>query len=146
MSFQVSNRGWLRPKTEEKQPKEKKVKQPKEKKVKEPKPEPEPEPELTPEEYIQTIIDEKNKLIEQKLLEITDIQNIMNSLKLKCNDEIIINERRAIISKVISKLPRKEKDKSEKEELYNNLSKDIKKFDSHFNITNDKLSNCDLKF
>lgn len=140
------NRGWLKPKEEEKPKKEKKVKQQKEKKVKEPKPEPEPEPELTPEEYVKTLIDDKLKQIAFKMTEIEEIQKIMNALKLKTDDEIIINERRAIISKTMSKLPKKEKDKEEKEEMYNNLSKDIKKFDSHFNITHDKLSNCDLKF
>ena len=137
MSVNFSNRGWIKPKTEEKPLKEKKQKI---------KPEPEPEPELTPEEYVKSIMDEKLKQINIKISEIEELQKIINALKLKSDDDIIINERRAIISRIMSKLPKKEKDKDEKEQMFKNLAKDIKKFDEHFNITSDKLSNCDLKF
>jgi hypothetical protein len=80
------------------------------------------------------------------MIEIENLQKIINSLKLKSDDEIILNERRAIISRIMSKLPKNDKFKEEKEEMFKNLSKDIKKFDEHFNITSDKLSSCDLKF
>jgi len=143
MSVNFSNRGWIKPKTEEKPLKEKKQKEPKKPKIKL---EPEPEPELTPEEYVKSIMDEKLKQINIKISEIEELQKIINALKLKSDDDIIINERRAIISRIMSKLPKKEKDKDEKEQMFKNLAKDIKKFDEHFNITSDKLSNCDLKF
>ena len=145
MSVNFSNRFWIKPKTEEKPLKEKKQKEPKKPKIK-PEPEPEPEPELTPEEYVKSIMDEKLKQINIKISEIEELQNIINALKLKSDENIILNERRAIISRIMSKLPKKEKDKDEKEQMIKNLAKDIKKFDEHFNITSDKLSNCDLKF
>ena len=143
MSVNFSNRFWIKPKTEEKPLKEKKQKEPKKPKIKL---EPEPEPELTPEEYVKSIMDEKLKQINIKISEIEELQNIINALKLKSDENIILNERRAIISRIMSKLPKKEKDKDEKEQMIKNLAKDIKKFDEHFNIISDKLSNCDLKF
>lgn len=146
MSVNFSNRGWIKPKTEEKPLKEKKQKEPKKPQIKLPKPEPEPEPELTPTEYVETILDDKLKQIKIKMSEIEELQKIINALKLKSDEDIILNERRAIISRIMSKLPKKEKDKDEKEQMFKNLAKDIKKFDEHFNITSDKLSNCDLKF
>jgi len=145
-TVKFNERGWMKPTTEEKPKKEPKQKKVKEPKVKEPKPEPEPEPELTPSEYVETILDDKLKQIKFKMIEIENLQKIINSLKLKSDDEIILNERRAIIRRIMSKLPKNDKFKEEKEEMFKNLSKDIKKFDEHFNITSDKLSSCDLKF
>ena len=140
-TVKFNDRGWIKPKEPEK-----KQKEPKQKKIKEPKPEPEPEPELTPTEYVETILDDKLKQIKLKMMEIENLQKIINSLKFKSDDEIILNERRAIISRIMSKLPKNDKFKEEKEEMFKNLSKDIKKYDEHFNITSDKLSSCDLKF
>ncbi len=140
------NRGWMESKKEEKQVKEKKQKEPKKPKEPKVKPIPEPEPELTPDEYIKSITDEKMKQINIKMSEIEELQKIINALKLKSDNDIILNERRAIISRIMSKLPKKEKDKDEKELMFKDLAKDIKKYDEYFNITIEKLSNCDLKF
>ena len=142
MSVNFSNRGWIKQKTEEKPLKEKKQKEPKKPKIKLPK----PEKELIPLQYVNSIIDKKYKQIFIKISEIEELQKILNALILKSDEDIILNERRAIISRIMSKLPKKEKDKDEKEQMFKNLAKDIKKFDEHFNITSDKLSNCDLKF
>ncbi len=40
----------------------------------------------------------------------------------------------------------KDKTKEEKEELYNDMMKDIKKYDKHFEIDSNKLLGYDLKY
>jgi len=122
-------------------------KQPKQKKVKEPKPEPEPPKELTEEEYIKQLIDEKEDIIDFKFNEISELQKIINALKAKQLNDIVLNERCILVSKISNKLAKmKDKTKEDKEELYQNMIKDIKKFDKYFEIDSTKLLGCDLKY
>lgn len=126
----------------EKQPKQKKAK-----KEKEPKPEPEPPKELTEAEYVEKLIDEKETIIDAKFKEIEEIQKIINALKAKQLNEIVFNERCVLVNKISNKLIKmKDKTKEEKEELYNDMMKDIKKYDKHFEIDSNKLLGYDLKY
>lgn len=133
--------------SEVKQPKQKKEKAPKQKKEKAPKPEPEPPKELTEQEYVQTLIDEKQEAIDTKFSEIEEIQKVVNALKAKQLNDIVLNERCLLVNKVSNKLIRmKDKSKEEKEEFYNDMMKNIKKYDKYFEINNEKLLGCDLKY
>ena len=40
----------------------------------------------------------------------------------------------------------KDKNKEEREKIYNDMMNDIKKFDEHFDIISDKLLGCFLKY
>ncbi len=127
---------------EPKQPKE-----PKPKKIKEPKPEPEPPKELTEEEYIQKLIDEKEDILDVKFNEINELQKVINAFKAKQLNDIVLNERCVLVSKISNKLSKmKDKPKEDKEELYNDMIKDIKKYDKYFEIDQSKLLGCDLKY
>ncbi len=138
---------WNPPVKQPKPPKAKKEKTPKAKKEKTPKPEPEPPKELTEAEYVQKLIDEKEDLIDSKFQEIEDIQKVVNALKAKHLNEIVLNERCILVNKISNKLIKmKDKTKEEKEELYNEMMKDIKKYDKHFEIDSNKLLGCDLKY
>ena len=133
---------------QEKSPKQQKQpKQPKEKKVKEPKPEPEKPKELTEQEYIDKLINDKEDIIDAKFKEIEDLQKVVNSLKAKQLNDIILNERCILVNKISNKLIKlKDKTKEERDDLYNEMMKDIKKFDKYFEINIDKLLGCDLKY
>ena len=137
---------WNPPNKKEAKP-PKQITQPKVKKEKTPKPEPEPPKELTEAEYIQKLIDEKETIIDSKFKEIEEIQKVVNALKAKQLNEIVLNERCILVNKISNKLIKmKDKTKEEKEELYNEMMKDIKKYDKHFEIDSNKLLGCDLKY
>ena len=102
--------------------------------------------ELNQAEFIASLINERinqlNKLNEQ----VKQLENTINLLKLsdkptnKITDEdyqILLSIRRNIIHKSLSKYS---KDK------YTEMKKLISFFDSHFNVTDDKLSTIDIKF
>ncbi len=146
MSYFRSN--WNPPENKQpKQPKEKKVKEIKPKKEKQPKPEPEPKKELTESEYIQSLIDEKDDIIDKHFQEIENIQKVINALKAKQINDIVLNERNILVSKISNKLIKmKDKTKEEKDEMYNEMIKDIKKYDKYFEIDSTKLLNYDLKY
>lgn len=100
---------------------------------------------LSETEYIENLIQEKIKLIDSKTAEIHEIQKVINSLNNKQLNEDILNERCILINKISNKLI-KLKDKSNKEALYNEMMKDIDKFDKYFDIDSNKLLGCDLKY
>ena len=137
---------YFKPNWNPKEDKNKKTpKQPKQKQPKPPKPEPEPAKELTEQEYINLLIEEKEDIIDKKMNEIEEIQKDVNSLKTKQGLEILLNERRVLVSKLMAKLPKKDKTEDEKKELYDEMIKDIKKFDKHFDIKPEQLTSCDLR-
>ena len=103
-------------------------------------------PELNQNEFIASLINEKiaqlNKLNDQ----VTNLENTINLLKLenkptnKISDEeynVLLHIRRNIINKSLSKYS---KDK------YNEMKKMISFFDTYYNVTDDRLSNIDIKF
>lgn len=100
---------------------------------------------LSETEYIENLIQEKIKLIDSKTAEIHEIQKVINSLNNKQLNEDVLNERCILINKISNKLI-KLKDKSNKEALYNEMMKDIDKFDKYFDIDSNKLLGCDLKY
>ena len=101
--------------------------------------------ELSESEYVENLIQDKIKLIETKSNEIVELQKVINSLNNKQLNEDILNERCILINKISNKLT-KIKDKTNKETLYNEMMKDIDKFDKYFNIDSNELLGCDLKY
>jgi hypothetical protein len=125
--------------------KEKKEKKIKEKIIKE-KEEPK---ELTDEEFVKTIIDEYEKQLKIHYENISNINKIIMNLKTKTDKEIVLNERRKLISKYMSKIPSKDpsndEEKEKKEKITNNIKNNIALYDKYFNITHDDLENFDYK-
>jgi hypothetical protein len=119
--------------------KEKVVKQKEEEKVDE-------KVELTQDQFIQSIICDKIEETKKKLEELKSIEKIIVALERKNDEEIILNERRNIINKSLAKINMKNKDKEHKEELFNDLKKKIKFYDTHFEIDSEKLLVTDFKF
>jgi hypothetical protein len=103
-------------------------------------------PELNQNEFIASLINEKiaqlNKLNDQ----VTNLENTINLLKLenkptnKISDEeynVLLHIRRNIINKSLNKYSK---------EKYTEMKKMISFFDNNYNITDDRLSNIDIKF
>ena len=144
--FRVNN--WNPPEKKQKQLKQPKQSKPKKEKApKQPKPEPEPPKVLTPAEYVESLIKEKEDAIDSKFGEIEVLQKVINALKARQLNDIILNERCILVNKVSNKLIKmKDKNKEEREKIYNDMMNDIKKFDEYFDIISDKLLGCLLKY
>ncbi len=153
-NFQVNNSWTYNPQREQKEKKEKQSKTKKQKKEKPPKlvppkPEPEAKKELTDEEFIDELIEEKEKIIDKKFEEIRELHLIIDAFKLRQNDDILLNERRVLVSKAMASLPKnKKKNMTEEqiEEHYKLMIEDIKKYDRFFKIDFAKLATCDLRY
>lgn len=129
---------------------------PKQKKIKEPKPPKEPKPkkikeveevkELTPQEFVDKLIEEKQKVLDNKYIEIDELETALKSLKSKLDKPILINERRLLVSKLSSIIPKKNEDEDKKKAKFEEMKKSIKKFDEHFEIIADDLQQFDFKY
>lgn len=106
----------------------------------------EEKPELTQDQFIQSIICDKIEETKKKLEELKSIEKIIIALERKNDEEIILNERRNIINKSLAKINMKNKDNGHKEELFNDLKKKIKFYDTHFEIDSSKLLVTDFRF
>lgn len=101
--------------------------------------------EETPEDYVQSLIKEKELMLMKRIDEIAELQHVIKCMKEKTLNDVILNQRRELISKMMNKLPKNDKSKDEKLKLYENMMKDIKKFDKFFNIDSNSLNIFDVK-
>ena len=132
----------IKPKKTKKEPKQPKLKLPKP--PKEPK-QPEEEKPLTPEEFVDNLLSEKMKLYYKKVEETMELKAIIDALKSKNKCEEILNERRALVSKLHNKLQKKDISDEDKKAYYETQKSNINNFDKVFNITSNDLLQCDFR-
>ena len=139
MYSQVNLKSFIQP---PQMPKQKKIKEPKQKKIKEV----EEVKELTPQEFVEKLIEEKQKVLDNKYIEIDELETALKSLKSKLDKPILINERRLLVSKLSSIIPKKNEDEDKKKAKFEEMKKSIKKFDEYFEIIADDLQQFDFKY
>ena len=102
---------------------------------------------LTPEQFVDSLIEEKEKQLENKYSEIRDLNELIKSFKTKLMNDSVLNERMLLVNKISNKLSKmKDSSKEEKDELCNHMMDDIKKYDIYFGIKQEDLIGCSLRY
>ena len=116
-------------------------------------------PELSNEEFVNTFIETKQKysdrLAQQKEEQDAVIECLHSPIKFPHASQkfksILLNERRKLVAKFTSKIPKQKIDESEKEKIsrllkLDELRKNVKKYDDHYEILMMHLDHDDLKY